>query len=98
VVAQPAKPNGHCGVCRGQKIVDSAVVGQAENILLQWYSIGAQEAFAMLAQVSQDTDRSRVGVAQDFVHTRDLPNHHTSRDKQQHLRVSQVCTRAYQTA
>jgi len=58
---------------RGHAITDNTVVGQAEGILMQRYSIKAEEASDMLRRVSQDTDRTVAQIAHDFVHTRDLP-------------------------
>lgn len=58
---------------QGQRMIDNTVLGQAEGILMQRYSIGAQEAIAMLARVSHDAHRTPLQIAQDFVHTRTLP-------------------------
>lgn len=49
------------------------VIGQAQGILMERYTIGADEAFAFLQRTSQDSNRKVAQIAQELVETRDLP-------------------------
>lgn len=59
---------------RDRSIISRTVIGQAEGILMERYTIGPDEAFAFLRRVSQDTYRKLVQIAEEIVHTRVLPD------------------------
>lgn len=59
---------------RDKGMITRTVIGQAEGILMERYTIGATEAFAFLRRVSQDTNRKLVHIAQELVETRKLPH------------------------
>lgn len=58
---------------RDKSIISRTVIGQAEGILMERYTIGATEAFAFLRRISQDSNRKLVHIAEEFVQTRQLP-------------------------
>lgn len=48
------------------------LIGQAKGILMERYQISADQAFRVLARVSQDTNRKLVAVAEELATTREL--------------------------
>jgi hypothetical protein len=48
------------------------IIGQAKGILMERYKITADQAFAMLAKVSQETNIRLPKIAERFTHTGDL--------------------------
>ncbi len=50
-------------------LVNRDVIGQAKGILMERFKITAAQAFAVLAKVSQDTNRKVSAVAEDLVRT-----------------------------
>jgi GAF domain-containing protein len=50
-------------------LVNRDVIGQAKGILMERFKITSEEAFAVLAKVSQDTNRKVSGVAEDLART-----------------------------
>ncbi len=50
------------------------VIGQAQGILMERFAVDADQAFAYLRRVSQDTNRKLVDLAQDLVANRCLPS------------------------
>lgn len=54
-------------------VVNRTVVGQAEGILMERYSLTADQAFAMLVQVSQEENRRVNLIAQELISTRQTP-------------------------
>jgi len=49
------------------------LIGQAQGILMERYSLSASRAFAVLSRVSQDSNVKLVDVARDVVQTRRVP-------------------------
>jgi len=49
------------------------VIGQAEGILMERLKIDADTAFALLAKISQDSNRKLFAVAEDVVQTGEVP-------------------------
>jgi GAF domain-containing protein len=54
-------------------VVNRTVIGQAEGILMERFKISAEVAFALLARISQDSNRKLHQVAADFVATGEVP-------------------------
>jgi hypothetical protein len=50
-------------------LVSRDIIGQAKGILMERFKITADQAFAVLAQVSQDTNRKVSAVAEDLART-----------------------------
>jgi GAF domain-containing protein len=50
-------------------LVNRDIIGQAKGILMERFKITSDQAFAVLAQVSQDTNRKVSAVAQDLART-----------------------------
>ena len=50
-------------------LVNRDVIGQAKGILMERFKITADQAFAVLAKVSQDTNRKLSAVAEDLART-----------------------------
>jgi AmiR/NasT family two-component response regulator len=50
-------------------LVNRDVIGQAKGILMERFKITAEQAFAVLAKVSQDTNRKLSAVAEDLART-----------------------------
>ena len=50
-------------------LVNRDIIGQAKGILMERFKITSDQAFAVLAKVSQDTNRKVSAVAEDLVHT-----------------------------
>ncbi|WP_432572362.1 GAF and ANTAR domain-containing protein [Kineococcus sp. SYSU DK005] len=65
-----------------QANVTRAVIGQAEGILMERFKISAQVAFALLARISQDSNRKLRLVAEDLVRTGQVPAPPTGRARQ----------------
>jgi hypothetical protein len=59
---------------RGKAMAGRTVIGQAQGILMERFGIDADQAFAYLRRVSQDTNRKLVDLAQDLVANRCLPS------------------------
>lgn len=59
---------------RGTGMINRTVIGQAEGILMERFTIGSTEAFAFLRRTSQDTNRKLLHIAEDLVRTRHLPD------------------------
>lgn len=59
---------------RDQGMITRTVIGQAQGILMERYTIGPDEAFAFLRRISQDSNRKLVHIAQELVRTRQLPH------------------------
>jgi GAF domain-containing protein len=49
------------------------LIGQAKGVLMERYAIGPDRAFALLARLSQDTNRKLHELAEELVTTRQLP-------------------------
>jgi AmiR/NasT family two-component response regulator len=49
--------------------VNRDVIGQAKGILMERFKITSDQAFAVLAKVSQDTNRKVSAVAEDLART-----------------------------
>ena len=58
---------------RGRAMISRTVIGQAEGIVMERFSLDAEQAFAYLRRVSQATHRKLVDIAEDLVATRQLP-------------------------
>ena len=58
---------------RGQAMISRTVIGQAEGILMERFGLDADQAFAYLRRLSQESHRKLVGLAEDLVATRRLP-------------------------
>jgi hypothetical protein len=64
-------------------LVNRDVIGQAKGILMERFKITSDQAFAVLAKVSQDTNRKVSAIAEDLAHTgRWAPSQHAGRDRQ----------------
>jgi AmiR/NasT family two-component response regulator len=50
-------------------LVNRDVIGQAKGILMERFKITAEQAFDVLAKVSQDTNRKVSAVAEDLTRT-----------------------------
>jgi AmiR/NasT family two-component response regulator len=50
-------------------LVNRDVIGQAKGILMERFKITADQAFDVLATVSQDTNRKVYAVAEDLTRT-----------------------------
>lgn len=50
-----------------------ALVGQAQGILMERYTIGADEAFVFLGRICQGSNRTVAQIAHELVDTRRLP-------------------------
>ena len=50
-------------------LVNRDLIGQAKGILMERFKITSEQAFAVLAQVSQDTNRKLSSVAEDLTRT-----------------------------
>ena len=50
-------------------LVNRDVIGQAKGILMERFKITSDQAFAVLAKVSQDTNRKVSAVAEDLART-----------------------------
>jgi AmiR/NasT family two-component response regulator len=50
-------------------LVNRDVIGQAKGILMERFKITAEQAFDVLAKVSQDTNRKVYAVAEDLTRT-----------------------------
>ena len=59
---------------RGKAMAGRTVIGQAQGILMERFGVDADQAFAYLRRVSQDTNRKLVDLAQDLVANRCLPS------------------------
>jgi GAF domain-containing protein len=63
---------------RDLAIARRTTIGQAEGILMERFSLDADQAFSVLRRVSQDTQRKLYEVAADLVRTGELPAESTS--------------------
>ncbi len=54
-------------------MINRTVIGQAQGILMERLGISADQAFAYLRRVSQETNRKLVTICSDLVDTRQLP-------------------------
>lgn len=54
-------------------LVNRTVIGQAEGILMERFGLSADQAFAVLARVSQNGNTKLHEVALELVHTRETP-------------------------
>lgn len=54
-------------------VASRTVIGQAEGILMERYDLQAEEAFAVLRRVSQDSNVKVAEIASDLVRTRQTP-------------------------
>lgn len=59
---------------RGRAMLSRTTIGQAEGILMERYGLGADQAFAYLRRVSQNSHRKLVDVATELVASRRLPD------------------------
>ena len=50
-------------------LVNRDLIGQAKGILMERFKITSEQAFAVLAKVSQDTNRKLSAVAEDLART-----------------------------
>jgi AmiR/NasT family two-component response regulator len=50
-------------------LVNRDLIGQAKGILMERFKITADQAFDVLAKVSQDTNRKLYAVAEDLTRT-----------------------------
>jgi AmiR/NasT family two-component response regulator len=50
-------------------LVNRDVIGQAKGILMERFKITSDQAFAVLAKVSQDTNRKLSAIAEDLART-----------------------------
>ncbi len=57
----------------GRAMINRTVIGQAEGIVMERFGVSADQAFAVLRRISQDTNRKVVAVAEEVVATRRLP-------------------------
>jgi len=53
--------------------LNRTIIGQAQGILMERFSLGADGAFNLLRRVSQDSNLSLLRVAEELVHTRRTP-------------------------
>jgi AmiR/NasT family two-component response regulator len=51
------------------------IIGQAKGILMERFSITADQAFALLVRVSQSTNRKLADIAEELTMSRQLPPH-----------------------
>ena len=51
------------------------IIGQAKGILMERFSITADQAFALLVRVSQSTNRKLADIAEELTTSRQLPPH-----------------------
>ena len=58
---------------RDLAIARRTIIGQAEGILMERFSLDADQAFSVLRRVSQDSQRKLYEVAADLVRTGELP-------------------------
>ena len=58
---------------RDLAIARRTIIGQAEGILMERFSLDADQAFNVLRRVSQDSQRKLYEVAADLVRTGQLP-------------------------
>jgi AmiR/NasT family two-component response regulator len=54
---------------RGVAIVNRTLIGQAEGILMERYKVTAEQAFAMLRDQSQRTNRKLARIAEELTST-----------------------------
>jgi AmiR/NasT family two-component response regulator len=54
---------------RALAMVSRLTIGQAEGILMERYKVTAEQAFEVLRQISQNSNRKLVAVAEDVVST-----------------------------
>ena len=57
----------------GVAVTSRTIIGQAEGILMERLQVDADQAFAYLRRISQQTNRKLIAVATDLVRTRQLP-------------------------
>ncbi|MGY1621711.1 ANTAR domain-containing protein [Geodermatophilus sp. SYSU D00965] len=55
-------------------ITSRDVIGQAKGILMERYELNADQAFPVLARVSQQTNRRLVDIADELTRTRTVPS------------------------
>ena len=53
----------------GRALASRDLIGQAKGVLMERYKITADQAFALLARASQDTNRKLTEVAEHLAHT-----------------------------
>ena len=53
----------------GRALASRDLIGQAKGVLMERYEITADQAFALLARASQDTNRKLTEVAEHLTHT-----------------------------
>ena len=63
---------------RDLAIARRTIIGQAEGILMERFTLDADQAFSVLRRVSQDSQRKLYEVAADLVRTGELPSDTTS--------------------
>lgn len=59
---------------RGLAMISRTVIGQAEGIVMERFGLDAEQAFAYLRRLSQESHRRLIVVAEDLVATRELPS------------------------
>jgi GAF domain-containing protein len=69
---------------RTRAMASRTVIGQAQGILMERLGIDADQAFAYLQRISQDTNRKLVAVAEELVASRQLPNAEPSVSRGRH--------------
>ena len=68
IAVADAQKLGHAATA----LVNRDIIGQAKGILMERFKITAEQAFDVLAKVSQDTNRKVYAVAEDLARTRTL--------------------------
>jgi GAF domain-containing protein len=58
---------------RGLAMINRTVIGQAEGILMERLGLDADQAFAYLRRISQESNRKLVAICAEIVQTRRLP-------------------------
>lgn len=53
----------------GRALASRDLIGQAKGVLMERYKITADQALALLARASQDTNRNLTEVAEHLTHT-----------------------------
>lgn len=57
----------------GQAVASRDLIGQAKGILMERYKINGDQAFRLLTRLSQDANRKLRDVAEELVHSGELP-------------------------